>query len=161
MPPEGCPPSVRNRVRHGPVRAVRLLQTTLALRAWLAIPLRTLEAYRLAAIDPTMLAVSIQRAAGRADTGPRDGVVVEVSGYIAWRLLRLTGFVIERIRFGEMLVLLGETLIALAHLIVGNQGWDVLVVERDEIVLTVVASVGGDECVGLAKIRSRFDNGQQ
>ena len=87
----------------------------------------------------------IERLAGGTDAGASLRVIGEVTGLEAWGSFGFRGLVVQRCRLSGVSCLSLEAFVALTHLIVRDEGVDVHCVECEEVVLAVIAGVGGDE----------------
>ena len=129
------------------LRRLGFPQTPVALVARHAIAQRALELYGDETVVIAVRPVLVERLARRADAGAGVRVVVEILWpVVAGGLLRVR-LVVERIGLGLVLCLVLEALIALPHLVVGDQGRSVPLGQRLEVGFTVVAGVRGDERV--------------
>jgi hypothetical protein len=105
--------------------------------------------------------------AGHQVAGWASGRVVIVEGKVP-RLEALDFFGLPcRALFGQwvwmgfVFLLALKALIAAAHLVVGDQRRDAVVLEVAHIGIAVVARIGGDPCLRCAKCTGLFNHGQQ
>lgn len=91
-----------------------------------------------------VLAIAVQALAGRAHGVRliRRDEEVTAAEHLGFSIL--TGLVVQRIGLDQVLVLLGETFVAPAHGVVGDQGVDALFGQRCQAGLLVIIGVGGD-----------------
>ena len=112
-----------------------------------AVALCALELHRRKTIDGAAAAVAIELLACWAEAGACLWIVVEVFGLVACSLFGFAAFVVDRVGQCFVFVLSGKAFIAAAHVVVGDQGFDLHVRQLFKVGLRVVSGIGSDKGV--------------
>ena len=113
--------------------------------AWYTVALRAFESDRGTPADNAAAAVAVELLPGGTNACARLRIVVEIFGAVARRLLGFAALVVDRVGQCLVFILSGKTLIAAPHVGVGDERIDFQCRQLLEVVLGVVARIGGDE----------------